>query len=102
MNSALALDEQQTRRGTAQRRGGLRWLVFTAGVPIGLLLIGSVVLGVREFRASAELQAKVSQLKQVGEPDDNASLDQWYRNRTHPAGAQAWAQILRFVMEACG
>jgi len=60
-------------------------------------LIGAVVVGVREFSASAKLQGRVDQLKQAGEPYDNASHDQWYRNHTHSEGMQAWVQILDSV-----
>jgi len=97
MNSALALGRRQPVRTTASRRGWLRWLVIGACVPTTLFLIGAVVVGVREFSASAKLQGRVDQLKQAGEPYDNASHDQWYRNHTHSEGMQAWVQILDSV-----
>ena len=97
MNSTLVLNQRQTKPTTASRRGWSRGLVLIASLPIGLLLIGGVVVGIREFSAASELQAKLNQLKQAGEPFDNASMDQWYRRRTHPEGAQAWVQILESV-----
>ncbi len=79
------------------RRGGMRWLLIAACVPVLLFAMGAVAVGVREFDAAAKLKAKMDQLKRAGEGYDNASFEQWYRNHTHPEGAQAWVNLLNSV-----
>lgn len=97
MNSTLALNHRHTKQTASSRGGWMRYLVWAASIPLGLLLIGGVAIGVSEFQATSELQAKVNHLKQAGVPYDCESLDEWYRRRTHPEGAQAWVQILDSV-----
>lgn len=78
------------------RAGLLSWRVWIAiaVTPLFIGCLAAIGFGIYEWQASSKLAARYESYKQAGEPYDNASLDAWYRARTHTEATQDWLDII--------
>lgn len=78
------------------RAGFLSWKIWIAiaATPLLIGVLAAIGFGFYEWRASSKFAARYEAYKQAGEAYDNASLDAWYRARTHTEATQDWLDII--------
>ncbi len=87
--------ETATERQTRSRMGC--WLLGALlffGLPLLLLAVLVLTIVFRERTARQELLARLAERQQQGLPNDNASLDSYYRQLTSEAKTEAWLSAL--------
>lgn len=84
------------RSGYCNRAGFLSWKVWIAIAitPLVMGILAAIGIGIYEWQAANQLASRYESYKQAGEPYDNASLDAWYRARTHTEATQDWLDII--------
>lgn len=84
------------RSGYCNRAGFLSWKVWIAIAitPLVIGILAAVGIGIYEWQATNQLAARYESYRQLGEPYDNASLDEWYRAHTHTEATQDWLDII--------
>ncbi len=76
------------------------WLVWFAVSGASLLLLGIGTVVTRQVQAAIEVRRELAEIRQAGQPIDDASMAVWYQQKTHQEGTAIWNQILHLAPQS--
>ena len=78
----------------------LKWIGLVSLIPIVFLIAIVCFIGYRETIASGELQLKLEELREAGEPIDDESMTKYFEKISNKEGTAAWTEILTLSQAA--
>ena len=87
-------DANLTRPGSRIGKHKYVWLLL---LPVLGLLVFAASWGLREWDAAQANRSEIDRLAAMGVPYNNATLEQAYRDRTHPEGTQDWVKSIELI-----